>query len=348
MKLKKYYKIKIKKIKKFQRNNNGNIFIGITAILLISFLILSVFILNFTIENEKENINSIENDQFEYIIQDYKRNIPIIEKEAIKELSEEVITKKTPLFDSKVEIKKLSNEKLKQLNIEYLKNYNIQINSSLTSIENTSDPFDIRLKTYVSIVKNGKDNNRESSNIKEEKFYENIEENDINIEGLKDPIPFLKCGNDWSFSYNNTTIFYGESLAKYLEDKEIENSSAYINSTTPLIIKKCPYDPYKHHGDANTMKICRDTGYFHESADGACYICRLEGKSGCNHYGFETFINPQSTNKTNLTAACGSDHVIFGENTYPGIECIYYSYNGLNEILFLDKNGHRVKYGMNT
>lgn len=94
------------------------------------------------------------------------------------------------------------------------------------------------------------------------------------------------------------------------------------------------------------MKTCRDSGYYHESADGACYLCRLEGKSGCGHYGFETFINPQPMNLTNLSSACGSDHVIFGEDTYPGIECIYYSQNGLNEFLFLDPNGHRVKYGM--
>ena len=98
------------------------------------------------------------------------------------------------------------------------------------------------------------------------------------------------------------------------------------------------------------MKNCRDNGYYHESRDGACYLCRLEGKSGCEHYGFETFINPQKTNETGLMSACGSDHVIFSNDIYPGVEVIYNSENDngnlVNEILYLDPNGHKVKYGM--
>ena len=67
---------------------------------------------------------------------------------------------------------------------------------------------------------------------------------------------------------------------------------------------------------------------------------------GCEHYGFETFINPQKTNETGRVSACGSDHVIFSADIYPGVEVIYNSENGLNEILYLDPNGHKVKYGM--
>ena len=321
------------KFNNLTKENKGNIYIGIAAILLISFLILSVAILNLAINESKENKEAIASDEYEYIIQDYKRNIPITYKEAIKELSEEVIDKKIPLDDSKEEIKKVCDEKLANLNQEYYNKYNIKIESSVKSVENISEPFDIRIETYISSVKN-------------EMKYEDMVENDINIEGFKDPIPFLYCGKEMSFSYNETTVKYGNSLAKYLEDKGVENSSYYINATAPLIIRKCPYDPYKHHGDGFTMKTCRDSGYYHESADGSCYLCRLEGKSGCFHYGFETFINPQPSNLTNLSSACGSDHVIFGEDTYPGIECIYYSQNGINEFLFLDPNGHRVKYGM--
>lgn len=344
MKIKKY-NIKEKSKKKTNKienkitnkitNNKGNIYIGITAILIISFLILSIAILNLATEEKNENINSIESDEYNYIIEDYKRNIPIIEKEAIEELSEEVIEKKVAIEDSKEEIKKRCNIKLDNLNEKYKNQYNIKINSSIISIENISEPFDIKIKTYISSVKS-------------DLSYENIEENNINIEGLKDPIPFLYCGRDPSFSNNENSVNYGNSLVNYFENKNIENASLYTNATAPLIIRKCPYDPYKHHGDGYTMKNCRDNGYYHESADGACYLCRLEGKSGCGHYGFETFINPQATNLTNLTSVCSSDHVIFGENTYPGVECIYYSHEGINEILFLDPNGHRVKYGMNN
>lgn len=320
--------------KELINDNKGNIYIGIATILIISFLILSICVLSLSINEEKENIDSMESDEFNNIIQNYKQDIPIIEKEAIKELSEEIIDKKTPVQDSKEEIKKRCDEKLKTLNQKYLTDYNIKIESSVSSIENTSEPFDIKFETYIASVKNNMS-------------YNNLEENDINIEGLKDPIPFIYCGKDFSFSYNESCVKYGDSLAKYLKNKGVEGYEYYIDATTPLIVRKCPYDPYVHHGDGYTMKSCRDSGYYHESADGACYLCRLEGKSGCGHYGFETFINPAPTTLTNLTSACGSDHVIFGEDTYPGIECIYYTYDGINEILFLDPNGHRVKYGMN-
>lgn len=350
-------KKRFKKFKKELRNKNtyrkinlddkkGNIYIGIIAVLIISFLILSIGLLNLAIENERNNLDSIDSNQFNYIIQDFKRNIPIVEKEALEEISKKVIDKKTPLSDSKVELKKTCDEKLAILSSKYLKNYNLKIKSEVNSIENTSEPFDIKIKTYISSVKPN-DNFNTKPYEDYSKTYENIEENNINVEGLKDPIPFLYCSKESSFSYNDSVINYGNSLDKYLENKGVENSSYYINATTPLIIKKCPYDPYKHHGDGYTMKTCRDNGYFHESADGACYLCRLEGKSGCGHYGFETFINPKATNETNITGPCGSDHVIFGEDTYPGIECIYYSHDGLNEYLLLDKNGHRMKYGMN-
>ena len=76
------------------------------------------------------------------------------------------------------------------------------------------------------------------------------------------------------------------------------------------------------------------------------HLCRLEGKSGCEHYGFETFINPQKTNETGRVSACGSDHVIFSDDIYPGVEVIYNDEDRLKEILYLDPHGHKVKYGM--
>ena len=205
--LKKPSKSSLKSSDKIVKDNKGNFYIGIATILLISFLILSICILNLAIESSQENTESIANDEYEYIIQDYKRNIPIIEREAIEEISEEVISKKTPLDDSKEEIKKRCDEKLANLNEKFYNHYNIKITSYVSSIENISEPFDIRFKTCISSVKNNMN-------------YEIIEEKDINIEGLKDPIPFLYCGKDLSFSYNETNVKYGNSLAKYLCIKE--------------------------------------------------------------------------------------------------------------------------------
>jgi hypothetical protein len=90
--------------------------------------------------------------------------------------------------------------------------------------------------------------------------------------------------------------------------------------------------------------------YYHESNDGACLLCRLEGRSTCNHYGFETFIIPStSINQQVIRASCPIDHVIFNKENfpdpYPGESVQYYS-NGNNSYkLFLD-NDHRAKYGV--
>ena len=303
-KLKKHHEKKIKLLKKGCKDSKGNISIVAAAMILISFLILSIIILNVSLDEIHSNEEAISSNQYEYILNDYRRNL-----------------------------KKIIDEKLKAENDEYYKDYGIKIESHVSSIENSSNPFAVKIKTYISSVKG-------------DLSYKNVLEDDVSVEGLRDPVPILICGKDPSFKYNETIVEYGYSLSNYLKDNGIENYSCYINATVPNIVKKCPYDPYKHHGDGYAMKSCRDNGYYHESRDGACYMCRLEAKAGCGHYGFETFIIPHPTNETNLTSACGSDHVIFSDDIYPGVEVSYYSENGMNEILFLDPNGHRVKYGM--
>lgn len=321
--------------KDFIHDKNGNISIIISSLVLISFLILSVVVLNTGINQMNENKEGISSSQYQYIMNDYIRNIPLIEREALKELSEEVIKNKRACIDSKRDLKEMIDEKLRVKNQEYWENYNVYINSYIVSIENTSNPFSYKFKSYISSVKG-------------EYSFENIASDDVDCINLKDPIPLLYCKNYYGISYNETSYNYGNSLSEFLRVNEVENYSYYINASSPFIVKKCPYDPYKHHGDDNgkVMKNCRDNGYYHESRDGACYLCRLEGKSGCEHYGFETFINPQKTNETNLVSACGSDHVIFSDDIYPGVEVIYYSEEGLNEILYLDPHGHKLKYGM--
>ena len=127
----------------------------------------------------------------------------------------------------------------------------------------------------------------------------------------------------------------------------------YENSSSPLYIKKCPFDPYLSHGNSNklqTLKNCIENGYYHESNDGACFLCRLEGKSTCSHYGLETFIVPASNNKSVSTAPCSIDHVIFNEDingTYNGEVVEYYSSFNNYFRIFLD-NGHRTKYGISN
>lgn len=322
-------------IKKLLSNEDGNFSIIISSLLLLGFLMLSIIVLNTAIEHENENNEIISSNNYQYIMNDYKRNLPLLEREAMEELSEDVIKNERPSLDSKSDLKEIIDEKLAQKNQEYYDNYNILINSSLISIENTTDPFSYKFKTHITSVKG-------------EYSYENMVTSDVDCINLKDPVPLLFCKRYHGLEWNDTDYSYGNSLSEFLKSKGVENYSFYENASSPFIVRKCPYDPYVHHGDegGKIMKNCRDNGYYHESRDGACYLCRLEGKSGCEHYGFETFINPQKTNETGRVSACGSDHVIFSDDIYPGVEVIYNSEDGLNEILYLDPHGHKVKYGM--
>ena len=325
----------------FLDDEDGNFSIIITSLILIGFLLLLIIILNTAINEEDENNEIIASNNYQYILNDYIRNLPLIEHEALEELSEEVIKNKRPCLDSKRDLKEIIDEKLRVKNQEYYENYNIQINSSLIAIENTSNPFSYKFKTYISCSKG-------------DYSFERIISSDVDCIGLKDPVPLLNLKAYHGLSYNESSYNYGNSLSEFLRANGVENYSFYIDANSPLIIRKCPYDPYKHHGDDNgkIMKNCRDNGYYHESRDGACYLCRLEGKSGCEHYGFETFINPQKTNETGRVSACGSDHVIFSDDIYPGVEVIYNNEtigpgeNCAYEILYLDPHGHKVKYGM--
>ena len=321
--------------KELLNDEKGNFSIILTSLILIGFLMLSIIILNVAINHERENGEIISSNNFQYIVNDYIRNLPLIEHEALENLSEEVIKDKMPSLDSKSDLKEIVDGKLSAKNQEYYENYGIKINSSIIAIENTSNPFSYKFKTHILSVKG-------------DYSYEKIVSSDVDCFDLKDPVPILYLKDYHGLSCNESSYNYGDSLSEFLRTKGVENYSFYIDANSPLIIRKCPYDPYKHHGDDNgkIMKNCRDNGYYHESIDGACYLCRLEGKSGCEHYGFETFINPQKTNESGRVSACGSDHVIFSDDIYSGVEVIYNSENGLNEILYLDSHGHKVKYGM--
>ena len=321
--------------KELLNDEKGNFSIILTSLILIGFLLLSIIILNVAINQERENGEIVSSNNFQYIVNDYIRNLPLIEHEALEDLSEEIIKDKRPSLDSKSDLKEIVDGKLSAKNQEYYENYGIQINSSLIAIENTSNPFSYKFKTHILSVKG-------------DYSFEKIVSSDVDCIDLKDPVPILYLKDYHGLSYNESFYNYGNSLSEFLRSKGVENYSFYIDANSPLIIRKCPYDPYKHHGDDNgkIMKNCRDNGYYHESRDGACYLCRLEGKSGCEHYGFETFINPQKTNETGRVSACGSDHVIFSDDIYPGVEVIYNDEDRLKEILYLDPHGHKVKYGM--
>ena len=328
-------KIVVKSKKNYKNiifDKNGNVFTSLAILMIFSFILMSIIVLNVAMEYNSINSNSIDSDNFNYIIQDYKRNIPIITKEAIGEIADERIKTHVPCENSNLAIQKKVNEKLSELNKKYKEKQDIIIESEVLSASNSDDPFHINIKTRV----HGKKGNLE---------YDQIIDQKVSIENLKDPLPFLMCKNHTTLIENNTKINYKDSLKHYFYQNNLENPESYENASSPLILKRCPYDPYEHHGDSYTLKNCIDNGYYHESADGSCYLCRLEGKGRCFHYGLETFIVPNKVTNLNLRSISSSDHVIFSEH-YPGDALTFYKHGELYEIIFLDAS-HRAKYGLN-
>ena len=137
---------------------------------------------------------------------------------------------------------------------------------------------------------------------------------------------------------NTTIINYNTQLEKILTGN---NSNTYNNATQGAVIKKCPVEDYSQHGNSNTTIInCLNNHYYHNSHDGLCLFCRLENKTSCNHYGFETFIIPTETRNQ---APVSIDHVLLNDiNTqYEGDRIILNN----TTIIYLD-NGHKTKYGL--
>lgn len=311
-------------MKNLKIDADGNIISGISFILIISCIILFIVLLNMIYLLNNENIDSIANDNFKYVLDDYIQNIEFLTYDSVKELSNKIISSKIPSKNSQNDIKKILNKKLDEKNKEYYEKYNIKIESEAISIENSENPRYIIAKIKIDAFKD------------DEKFNR-IVESRISVSGLNDPLPILMCGYHPSFTYNKTNILYKDSLADFLKKNNIKEHIGYKNAISPFIIKFCPYDPYTHHGDNFTLNDCLRNGYYHESSDGSCYLCRLEGKGICPHYGFETFIIAFSNESQSVSAL---DHVVF-HDMYLGDKYYYYA----NKSLFLDSS-HKLKYGL--
>ena len=263
-------------------DNQGNLITGTTVILIVSLVLIIIFIVNSINYMESENINSIESDNFKYIIEDYKKNLEQLGRQSITEETEKLYHARS-IHDSRKDIKKILNDKLKSVNEEYNKKYGMDIRSEVVSVESTDSPWKVLFKVRIKADKDSQQ-------------FDGILESNSSIEGLKDPLPYAKIPKiSNNIQHEGDRIYYFQSLSQYLRKNGIESYNSYLLASAPLTIKKCPYDPYIHHGDGNTMKECLDKGYFHESADGSCYLCRLDGKGVCPHYGMEVFIQTYQT-----------------------------------------------------
>ena len=305
-------------------DSKGNIIVGSVAILAISLLLISIFIFTSVNYIENENIELKSNNNFKYIIDDYSRNLEVLGRDAIADATQKVYNG-LPVFNSENQIKKNLNKKLEEKNKEFENKYGVRISSEVLSVENSGSPWKILFKVKLKVKKD---------NIN----YSNIIEKNASIEGLRDPLPLAKLTIASGILTYDNKIHYKNAIAGYMVIHHFKSPESYIEATAPLYITKCPYDPYIHHGDPGVLDDCLKKGYFHESADGSCYLCRLEGKGKCPHYGFEVFIQTHTPIK-NESLSC-SDHVVFADH-----------YNGEKidpndwDSLILDSS-HRKKYGL--
>lgn len=305
-------------------DSKGNILVGSVAILIISLLIIAIFIITSINYLENENIELKSNNNFKYIIDDYSRNLEVLGRDAIADATQKVYNG-LPVFNSENQIKKNLNKKLEEKNKEFENKYGVRISSEVLSVENSGSPWKILFKVKLKVKKD---------NIN----YSNIIEKNASIEGLRDPLPLAKLTIASGILTYDNKIHYKNAIAGYMVIHHFKSPESYIEATAPLYITKCPYDPYIHHGDPGVLDDCLKKGYFHESADGSCYLCRLEGKGKCPHYGFEVFIQTHTPIK-NESLSC-SDHVVFADH-----------YNGEKidpndwDSLILDSS-HRKKYGL--
>ena len=217
------------------------------------------------------------------------------------------------------------NKILNEKNKEYEERYGVKITSEVLSVENTDSPWKILFKVKLNVKK-------------ESETFTKVIERNSSVEGLRDPLPIAKLTVLSGILTYDDTYHYKTALSAYMLLHNLKSPESYIEATAPLIIRKCPYDPYIHHGDPGVLDDCLKNGYFHESADGSCYLCRLEGKGKCPHYGFEVFIQTHTPLK-NESLSC-SDHVVYADH-----------YNGEKldpddwHSLILDSS-HRKKYGL--
>lgn len=294
-----------------------------TLIMVLSVIIVLIILLTSVSVMNSEESNYLDDINLNYHIKEYEKNIEILTYETLNETITESIKKKSPYADSKKEIKNRLNQKLDRINRNYYINYKIQVTSEILDIDKNDNPFNVNIKYKFNFNRN-------------KKTYSDLKTTTISITGLTDPLPFLKINN--MISSNSTNINYENDLFQYFIEKSV-NGSSYINASSPLVFRKCPYEPYTLHGKNNLTYDCILNNYYHESSDGSCIFCRLEGKAVCPDYGLETFIISHEINDNNISIS-SPDHVIFNDNPYNGIKIIISD----DTFIFLD-NGHYNKYG---
>ncbi|MBE6485821.1 MAG: hypothetical protein E7Z85_03135 [Methanosphaera stadtmanae] len=301
----------------------------ITSILLLIILIPVLLLLVITIDEYSDNVNNtvetLESNQIISISEDFENEIMLITKDSLHNITYDIVTSRRSITNRDT-IKKYIQHKIDDRKISY-NNTDFLIECKINDLKPSNNPFKVEIDyTFEVTTKNNKIKNTKN----EQKLVE-ITDKKFPV---YDPLPTLKTGA--TFNVNN--INFGKKLSDYIN---LDNADVYLNTIQTIIIRECPLNDYTQHGNSNeTIFSCLNNHYYHNSHDGMCIFCRLENKTDCNHYGFETFILPT---KLVDEAPVSIDHVLLNDrnNQYSGNLITIEN----DTFIYLD-NGHKSKYGL--
>ncbi len=299
----------------------------ITSILLLVMLIPVLLLMIFIVDEYTHDVNStverLESDKIKSLAEDLEEETLRVTKESLHNISYEAVKSKTPATKEKIKkyIQNRINENIHKLNGNYV------IQCVINDVKPSNNPFEIELTYHYVIIT--KDNR-----VKLTKNMDKTVEITDKKYPVYDPLPTLKTGATLKEYY----VEYEKKLSDFIL---FDESDVYVNVTEPIVIRQCPINDYSQHGNSNrTMMFCLNNHFYHNSHDGMCFLCRLENRTGCNHYGLETFILPTGLAEH---APASIDHVLLNDrnNQYPGNPI---TING-SAVIYLD-NGHKTKYGL--
>ena len=139
--------------KRFFLENEGNIISSITIILIFSFILVGILVLQTSNYNNENKVSKLTSDNFEYIVEDYRANIKVLSLDIINQTSKNIIENKQPLSNSRILLKNQINQRLADENRKYYNDYNIIINSEVLEVFSDDNPFYINVKTKLTFTK---------------------------------------------------------------------------------------------------------------------------------------------------------------------------------------------------
>ncbi len=301
-----------------------------TGIIMLILLIPILLLLVITIEEYEHDVNStvesLESNKIKTSTENFEEELILLTKQSLHEVSLDVIGSGRALTNSRKELKEVLQSKVDNATTRFLEN-NIIISCHIDGIDSSDNPFDIEVHYSLEATLNSS----KSKISKKECRLVEITDADYPV---YDPLPTLKTGA----VFDDDRVYYLNRLSGYIT---LDAGEAYSNAVQPVTVRQCPYNTYPEHGNHNnTMLNCIKNHYYHNSHDGLCLLCRLENRTSCKDYGFETFIIPTVVMEQ---APASIDHVLLNDKNA--------QYNGNNirldnnTIIYLD-NGHKVKYGL--